>query len=190
MQGRPSVKEYECADRLLIEEKGRPSEVSSVVSVRCENDNYLERDSSLPEECSEQGVVCVSKCCGTDEVFDKKIRSCEKAVGDFQSALKRVRLFASEFPHEAEKKNFAEAGSLIPDRMDSIAATCHGTMIALYLADPNADLRMLDDGGLYYKGLGVWKSGFCVDHFVEQGQKGSFERGRLDKIAFIFHSPP
>ena len=134
--------------------------MSKVVSVRCE-DNHQQKPCNVLENPNGCGVA---KCCAADKVFDKRNRICA-IPREKSSVLSRVKLFSSEFPHEKSSRNSA----LLPNQMESIADFCQGRLIALYL-DEFADIRMLENGGLYYKGLGVWSSQFCVDHFVKDQQ--------------------
>ena len=43
-----------------------------------------------------------------------------------------------------------------------------GRHVALY--QQNTTLKLLDDGMLFYEGLGAWQDGFCVDDFYGDKQ--------------------
>ena len=63
---------------------------------------------------------------------------------------------------------------MIPNRLSSMLdSECPGGQyVGLYLQ--KASLKMLDDGMLFYEGLGAWEHGFCVDQFYGRDQEPFF----------------
>ena len=173
--GQSKIRAYECVDNMVSLKPGYPPAIGPLTAFFCERESKTSpcqhKSRNISEEKDAESSkyskdLCIPKCCPNLHTFDEEKRRCVKSLPNKSRPdffLPQLPLFSHIFPHDRLGK-FARMELkeyLLENQYPLLRNSCKEGMIPLH--KQNIIPKLLDDGSLFYEGLGAWDNDFCVD---------------------------